>query len=218
MRVARGPLHPRCSGGAPAGPKQCVHRGRGAGGAGGQGVRGFPLGAPDSSRPGAGPEAAHTAGALCQPGDLGQGSSPSGLGVLPVKGCSLGAPPAAAPGLSTRALAPVAGAEVAFHWAGCPAPRRSLRETVGQPRPEMKEKSRFRGSPLLVNSGTSRGNESKGGGARARWGWGGMRPWSRAEGPGIGREEEWERRGLLSAGFDDCAESASSHLQRRCTR
>lgn len=188
-------------------------------------MRGFPLGAPDSSRPGAGPEAAHTAGALCQPGDLGQGSSPSGLGVLPVKGCSLGAPPAAAPGLSTRALAPVAGAEVAFHWAGCPAPRRSLRETVGQPRPEMKEKSRFRGSPLLVNSGTSRGNESKGGGARARWGWGGcdLGAARRARGLGgrrSGRDGVCSPQALtiaLKAQVHICSAAVLGDRQTRCS-
>lgn len=36
-----------------------------------------------------------------------------------------------------------------------------------EPRPEMKEKGRFRGCPLLANSSTSRGNEPKAGGAGA---------------------------------------------------
>ncbi|EFB14222.1 hypothetical protein PANDA_014003 [Ailuropoda melanoleuca] len=51
-----------------------------------------------------------------------------------------------------------------------PLPSHSApQETVVEPRPEMKEKGRFRGCPLLANSSTSRGNEPKAGGADRGW-------------------------------------------------
>lgn len=60
-----------------------------------------------------------------------------------------------------------------------------------EPRPEMKEKGRFRGCPLLVNSGTSRGNEPKAGGAGAGEREGG-RPGAAAPRAGVGGREDEE--------------------------
>ena len=159
--------------------------------------------------PGAGPKAAHKPGAFCQPGDLEQGSSPSGLGVLPVKGCSLGVPPAAAPGPGTRALAPVALAELVCQNRRLPS---HLADPAVEPCPEMKEKGHFRGWPRLANSGTSGGNEPEAGGAGGRREGSCGVTWSRAP-RARGRKEEGQ--GQLPRGFDECAESASSHLQSR---
>lgn len=88
------------------------------------------------------PEAAHVPSAFCQPGDLGQGFSPSGLGVLRVKGFSLGGPSSCDFGTEQPRSCSRRHGRVCLSEA--PAASHLADPAVG-PCPEIKGKGRFRG-------------------------------------------------------------------------